>query len=85
MSRSSSASGAGVGRVGSRRAFFAAGSRPPTMSRSTPILKKRSAGSGRMTSTSASSPSSSIVRSRPSRDVGATPIVNQMLKSWWRS
>ena len=85
MSWSPSASGGGVGSVSSRLARFAAGSRPPWMSRSTPILKNFSAGSGLITSTSASSPSSSIVRSRPIAELGGTPTVNQMLKSCSRS
>ena len=79
MSRSLRASGAGASRTGSARTRLAAGSRPPTMSRSTPILKNLIAGSGLIPSTSAISPSSSTVRSSPNRDVGGTPSVNQML------
>ncbi len=79
MSRCGIASGGGAGWLGALRVRLAAGSRPPFMSRSTPILKKRSAGSGLIDSTSASSPSSSTVRSSPSRELGGTPSVNQML------
>jgi hypothetical protein len=68
-------------RTGLALTSLAAGSRSPLTSRSTPILKKRSAGIGRITSTSASSPSSSTVRSSPSWERGETVSVNHTFSS----